>query len=113
MALGHVSVKEVLTTAATLAEVQEYLAQLARKKRLPLDVVLLAASALPVTVVGREVYESKLAEASRRIGQRDPDDVELLALALQLDLVVWSNDNDFADAGVRWHTTAELLRLLG
>jgi hypothetical protein len=26
---------------------------------------------------------------------------------------VWSNDNDFEDAGVEWHTTAELLKMLG
>lgn len=25
-------------------------------------------------------------------------------------LAVWSNDNDFKDASVEWHTTAELLR---
>jgi hypothetical protein len=25
---------------------------------------------------------------------------------------VWSNDNDFEDAGVEWYTTAELLKKL-
>jgi predicted nucleic acid-binding protein len=37
----------------------------------------------------------------------------VLALALQLGHAVWSNDNDFEDAGVEWHTTAELLKALG
>jgi hypothetical protein len=36
----------------------------------------------------------------------------VLALALQLNVAVWSNDNDFEDAGVEWHTTAELLKML-
>jgi predicted nucleic acid-binding protein len=103
---------EALTTAPTLAEVQEYLATLARKRRLPLDTVLLAAASLPVSVVDHSEYAARIPEATRRIGRRDPDDVELLALALHADLDVWSNDNDFEDAGIRWYTTAELLRCL-
>jgi|CXWL01.1.fsa_nt_gi hypothetical protein len=51
-----------------------------------------------------------LATARRRIGKRDPDDVDVLAL--HLNFAVWSNDNDFEDAGVEWHTTAELLKAL-
>ena len=38
--------------------------------------------------------------AKRRIGKRDPDDVDALALALTLKLPVWSNDNDFEESGV-------------
>jgi len=30
-----------------------------------------------------------------------------------MDVPVWSNDNDFEDAGVEWCTTAELLSKLG
>jgi predicted nucleic acid-binding protein len=110
--LAHPGVDEVLTTAATLGEVQEYLAHLARKKRLALDAVLLAAASLPVTVVQRPAYAAKVAEATRRLGRRDPDDVELLALALSADVPVWSNDNDFEDADIEWYTTAELLKRL-
>jgi predicted nucleic acid-binding protein len=85
---------------------------LARKRRLDVDVVLLAAATLPVTTVPRTVYASSLAEARRRIVRRDPDDVELLALAIHLKLPVWSNDNGFEDTGVLWHTTAWLLSAL-
>ncbi len=99
-----------MTTSTTIAEVQEYLSHLARKKRLPLDTVLLAAVSLPVTVVERTVYAAKIAEATRRLGRRDPDDVELLALALHSGVPIWSNDKDFEDAGVDWFTTAELLK---
>ena len=91
------AIGEILTTEATLAEVQEYAGQLARKRRLSVDVVLLVSS---------------LAEARKRIGRRDPDDVELLALAIQLKVPVWSNDNDFENTGVVWHTTASLLAAL-
>jgi len=107
--LEHHSVTEVLTAEATLAEVQEYAAQLAAKKGLSLDIVLLAVASLPVTVIERVVYEKSIPEATRRIGSRDLDDVEVLALALYAGVPVWSNDNDFQDAGVEWFTTAELL----
>ena len=111
--LEHPEVAEVLTTEFTLAEVQEYSAQLAKKKRLSLDVVLMAVATLPVKVVERTVYEASIGDARRRIGHRDPDDVEILALALHSALPVWSNDNDFADAGVQWYTTTDLLEKLG
>jgi len=111
--LEHSKVQEVFTAEATFAEVQEYVALLANKKRLALDLVLMAVATLPVVVVGQADYEPSLAKARRRIGRRDPDDVEILALALHLGLPVWSNDNDFADAGVEWFTTAELLKKLG
>jgi predicted nucleic acid-binding protein len=111
--LYHPRIDEVLTTAVTLAEVQEYAAHLAKRKRLALDLVLLTVAALPVTVVEAEAYSAAVSEAQRRISWRDPDDVEILALALHLSLPVWSNDNDFRDADVEWCTTAGLLRALG
>lgn len=58
-------------------------------------------------------YQGEIPEARRRLENRDPDDVELLALALALGIPVWSNDNDFEDAAVEWYTTAELLRRMG
>jgi len=113
LVLRHERVEQVFTPAATYDEVFEYVAPLAKKKRLHLDTLLLALAALPVTVVARSEYEHRLPEAERRMGKRDPDDVDVLALALDLNLPVWSNDNDFEDAGVDWHTTAELLKALG
>lgn len=80
--LKHPAVEEILTTGATLAEVHEYAAKLAHKRKLAIDIVLLAAASLPVTVAPRSLYRSSLAEARKRIGRRDPDDVELLALGL-------------------------------
>jgi predicted nucleic acid-binding protein len=111
--LEHAGVTEVFTAEVTFAEVQEYAAGLAAKKRLSLDIVLMAVATLPIKVVEREVYERSIPEARRRIGQRDPDDVEILALALHAGVPVWSNDNDFEDAGIEWFTTAELLERLG
>jgi len=110
--LEHPSITEILTAEATLVEVQEYATQPAAKKRLSQDVVMLAVASLPVRVVEREIYEKSIPEAKRRIGRRDPDDVEILALALHVGAAIWSNDNDFEDAGVQWFTTAALLARL-
>ena len=113
LALRHEKVEQVFTPAVAYDEVLEYLPSLAKKRRLELDTLLLACAALPVTVIERSEYEAKVSAAKRRIGKRDPDDVDVLALALHLNVAVWSNDNDFEDSGVEWHTTAELLKMLG
>ena len=113
LVLQHPDVDEVFTAAATLDEVSEYAEGLAEKKGLRLDVLALALAALPLTIIDRAQYQDQIPEATKRIGRRDPDDVEILALALHLAAPVWSNDNDFEDVGVEWHTTAELLKSLG
>ena len=112
LVLRHERVEQVFTPAAAHDEVFEYLPSLARKKRLDLDTLLLACAALPIAIVERSEYDVNLSAARRRIGKRDPDDIDVLALALTLKLPVWSNDNDFEDAGVEWYTTAELLKTL-
>jgi len=51
-------------------------------------------------------------EQQKKIAERDEDDVELLALAMKLNVPVWSNDSDFKDSGVEVQTTAKLLKIL-
>lgn len=111
--LTHKSVEQVFAAAATLDEVHEYAGALARKKRVAPDVLLMTLASLPVVVVERVEYADRIPEAVKRIGERDPDDVDALALALHLGVPVWSNDDDFRDAGVEWFTTAALLKRLG
>ena len=110
--LKNSQIDEILTTESALAEVGVYAVVLAKKRKLSPDLLLLAVASLPVTVVEQSVYERSLSEARRRIGRRDPDDIEILALAIQLKIPLWSNDNDFEDAGVPWYTTRDLLREL-
>lgn len=109
--LQHPEVEEVFTSHVTMGEGEEYVPILARKKGLSLDILLLALAA--VTVVEPTDYPSAIPEARKLIGRRDPDDVDILALTLHLELPLWSNDNDFEGTGVDWYTTAELLKKLG
>jgi predicted nucleic acid-binding protein len=111
--MGSAEIDEIFTAEATFAEVEEYAPVLARKKRLPIDLLLLAVASLPVTIVEREAYANSISEAKRRIGRRDPDDIDILALAIQFHIPVWSNDRDFEDSGVQRYTTEGLLRKLG
>ena len=66
LVLDHPRVNEIITTTVTLGEVEEYAAELARRKRLPLDVVLMAVATLPVTVIDASVYEDRSASSRRR-----------------------------------------------
>jgi predicted nucleic acid-binding protein len=110
--LRHPEIEEVLTAEITFGEVQEYAVILAKKKRLSLDTLLLAVAALPVSIIEQSVYSAALPQARKLIAQRDPNDVDVLALALHTGLPLWSNDNDFEETGIAWYTTAELLRNL-
>ncbi len=113
LVLSNPAIEEVLTTASVFAEVEEYAAILGQKKKIPPDTLMLAVASLPVSIIAAEVYARSIALARRRVGKRDPDDVELLALVLHFKIPLWSNDNDFEDCGVKRFTTAELLRELG
>ncbi|MFO8034721.1 MAG: PIN domain-containing protein [Candidatus Bipolaricaulota bacterium] len=44
-----------------------------------------ALAVMPIVVYGKEFYRECLPETERRIAERDPADVDLLALALKLD----------------------------
>jgi len=69
--------------------------------------------ALPLNAISHTAYSDRLPEARRLIGQRDPKDVDLLALALELGTPAWTHDRDFEGIPqIRVVTTAELLTLI-
>jgi predicted nucleic acid-binding protein len=104
---------EFLITANIIEEIQEYIPVLAKKKGLDRSTMETACSLLVLTVIPKEVYSSQISKAMDMIGKRDPDDVDLLALALTVDCPKWSNDNDIKDLkGVKVYTTAVILRWL-
>ena len=113
LVLQSPQVEQILTTAHTFAEVEEYATTLAERKRLSSDIVLLALAAMPVTIVQESQYATTLRRARKLIGRRDTDDVDILALALHLRLPLWSNDRDFEGTGVELLTTEGALRKLG
>ena len=98
----------------TLFEVEKYLPHVAKRiGRNELD-LWREFQLLPVIAVQPREYESELKRATELIGQRDPKDVHVLALALRLDLPIWTNDRDFEGLSqhVSIHKTADLLSLI-
>jgi predicted nucleic acid-binding protein len=103
----------VVTTDVTLSEVYEYSTLFARRYRIPIDVFYETIEHLPLRLYDESEYRSHVDEARRYLEHRDPDDVPLAALALKLDVPIWSNDNDFRELPLPVYTTAALLRALG
>ncbi len=103
---------EVHVTRFNCDEVEEYLPELARKYRLSSSLAALRWGLLGLQVHEEDDYAGQLGSAAVRMAARDPDDAHPLALAMALDLPVWSNDDDLLDAGVPRLTTAELLARL-
>ena len=112
LVFDHPDIQEVVTTEATFAEVREYSALLGRKKKIAPDTIMLTVAALPVSIVSPEVYADTMDDARKLIEGRDPDDIEILALALHMKIPLWSNDKDFEESGVPRFTTEDLLRRL-
>jgi len=97
----------------TLFEVEKYLTNVAQKIGQPEMALFREFELLPVVAVQPQQYDSQLERATQLIGQRDPKDVHVLALALELDVPIWSEDRDFEDLrGVTVHKTADMLALI-
>ena len=98
------------TTLFNFKEVEKYIPVLASKRSLYLDDLYLALSTLPISVCDVEFYSNTLKKAESLIGDRDPDDIHLLGLALKLSCPIWSNDRDFDDVGIKIYSTLALIR---
>lgn len=100
------------TTSFNFREVEKYIPQLSLKRGISTEDLYLALSLLPLAIYEEDFYMSKLRQAKKLIGERDPDDCHLLALALKLNCPVWSNDRDFEGLGIRVYSTTDLIRVL-
>ncbi len=92
---------------ANYNEAQRYLAELAPARGLPnyvwkraLDTIMTA-----VQIVGPEELAPAEKEARLRIARRDENDWPALAVAMQFDCPVWTEDADFFGSGVPTWTT--------
>ena len=106
------TIREFAVPERVISEVQRYVPRLAQKLGVEQAFLEYALNLLPLRVYPARRYARAVREARRRIERRDPTDVDVLALALHLDVPLWSNDRDFEDTGVSRFTTAELLAVL-
>jgi predicted nucleic acid-binding protein len=103
----------VVTTQDNIAEIVEYLPEFAAKYELSEESLLEVFERLPIQVFGKRQYSTHVFEARSLLGERDPDDVPLAALALKLGIPVWSNDRDFDNFPTGVYSTAKLIKVLG
>lgn len=101
-----------VATQAVAEEITRHLPRLAAKRHLDQALLFAALQVMPIAWKPAATYDDLREEAERRIAARDPDDWPTVALALKLDLPVWSQDKDLRDAGVEVFTTGDLLDAL-
>ena len=97
---------------ANVSEAAHYIADLAREKNLDEAVCTEALLSLMrvFQMVADTVLESAREEALARI--RDADDWHALALGLQLECAIWTEDQDFFGTGVATWTSSTVERYL-
>lgn len=97
----------------TLFEVEKYIPLLARQLKRPEPDVRVAFQRLPITAYQPIAYDDCTPRAIQLIGIRDEDDVPVLALALELQIPVWTNDRDFLNLpDIQVYSTADMIGLL-
>jgi predicted nucleic acid-binding protein len=101
-----------VATQAVAEEIARHLPRLATKRGLDQALLFAALQVMPIEWKAAADYEDQRAQAEQRIAARDPDDWPTVALALKLDLPVWSQDKDLTDAGLQVFTTGDLLDAL-
>ena len=102
----------VHVTEFNALEVEEYLPRMAEKYRLDRELVELQWRLLPLRLHSLESYQDQIGWAQQALADRDPEDAHPLALAVTLQLPLWSNDRDLDGHGVVTYPTARLLREL-
>jgi predicted nucleic acid-binding protein len=98
---------------AVADEVGRYIPLFAKRRGLSLQALTAVYRVLPVSWRGPEVYGVFEAEVRKSLAGRDEDDWPTLALALALDLPIWTQDKDFAVTRIPTYTTGQLLDALG
>jgi len=89
------------------ADAREYIQKLSARRGLdPIDALaVLDGIGGIVEIVDRSLYEDYEQLARERIQTRDPEDWPVIAVALLLDLPIWTEDQDFFGGGIATWTT--------
>lgn len=80
----------VVTMEQNIDEVREYVPEFAARYGLPEELLHEVLALLPVEIYAEPEYAHQLAAAQRLVGKRHEDDVALAALALHLEIPIWS-----------------------
>ena len=112
-----VRVRQILKTYEDLAnflcpevcfeDARKYIPDICQSRGHDLDVALAVLDEIAriVVTVDRVLYEKYETIARERVQIRDPDDWPIVAVALLLDIPIWTEDPDFFGAGVATWTS--------
>ena len=89
------------------ADAERYIPDISKRRRLDSDLALSLLRQIEDIVerVDRSLYEEYEGTARGRVGNRDPEDWPVAAVALLLELAIWTEDQDFFGTGIATWTT--------
>jgi predicted nucleic acid-binding protein len=110
----HAHHAELFVPASCVAEAREHLPVILRKRNLDVALVMAALDAVLdlLHAADAPMYASEMPEAFARLARRDPQDADVLALALILQCPIWTEDQDFFGTGVATWTSNQVERYL-
>lgn len=83
---------------AVADEVARHLPRLSERRGLDASLLFAALSVIPVAWETAAADESRREDARRRMGERDPDDWPMVALALARSLPLWSQTRQLGES---------------
>lgn len=103
------------TPDVCVREAQQYIPDISRRRRIDasLGQSVLGQICRIVQQVDRSLYEEHQSTALERVRLRDPQDWPVVALALLLDLPIWTEDRDLFGSGVATWTSDRVELYLG
>lgn len=102
-----------ITTEFTTWEVKKYIPLISTKTDIPEIDLITIFERTPIVARQSFEYDSMRGQASKMIAQRDPKDVNILALALQFNIPIWSEDKDLISLKeIEVLTTADMFEKL-
>lgn len=102
----------VVTTEKNVAEVIKYLPVFGTRYGISEELLVETLDALPLEIYREDAYAAQIPAAADFLAGRDDDDIALAALALTLQIPIWSNDRDYERFQHGTFTTAQLLKFL-
>jgi predicted nucleic acid-binding protein len=90
-----------------MEDARKYIPAISEGRRVDADVVfsVLDEVCKIVQAVDRSLYEEYENAARQRLSRRDPRDWPVVAVAMLLELPIWTEDQDFFGSGIATWTT--------
>mgnify|MGYP001615840395 CR=1 FL=1 len=86
---------DFISTDYTMEEVKRHIPLISKKSGINEKEIVDALSLLPIKIYSKKSYKNKIENANKIIGEIDKKDVDILALSLKENCLIWSEDKDF------------------